>query len=75
MRKVILATVAAIIVMCVPLAATVRAEDTTVIKKENSDGDRSTTVIKKHDEDRDRGAVIVSPPSDEKKVIIHKDND
>lgn len=61
MRKVIIATAAMAIVMSVPMTA-VRAEDTTVIKK-NDDGDRSKTVIKKKEE-----------PT-EKRVIIHKDND
>jgi hypothetical protein len=61
MRKVLLATVATAIVMSVPMASIVKAEDTTVIKKDN-DADRTKTVIKKDE------------PS-EKKVIIKKDND
>jgi hypothetical protein len=61
MRKVLLATVATAIVMSVPMASIVKAEDTTVIKKDN-DADRTKTVIKKDE------------PS-EKKVIIKKDHD
>jgi hypothetical protein len=64
MRAIMLATVAAFI-MSVPMAAAVKAEDTTIIKKD-SDGDRSKTIIKK-DEPRDRDV--------DKKVIIRKDND
>ena len=62
MRAIMLAITAAFI-MSVPMAAAVKAEDTTVIKKD-VDGDRSKTVIKKKEE-----------PREEKKVIIHKDND
>jgi hypothetical protein len=50
--------------MSVPMAAAVKAEDTTVIKKD-VDGDRSKTIIKKKEEPRDV----------DKKVIIRKDND
>jgi hypothetical protein len=64
MRAIMLATAAAFI-MSVPMAAAVKAEDTTVIKKD-VDGDRSKTIIKK-EEPRDRDV--------EKKVIIRKDND
>ena len=64
MRAIMLATAAAFI-MSVPMAAAVKAEDTTIIKKD-VDGDRSKTVIKK-EEPRDRDV--------EKKVIIRKDND
>jgi hypothetical protein len=64
MRAIMLAITAAFI-MNVPMAAAVKAEDTTVIKKD-VDGDRSKTIIKK-EEPRDRDV--------EKKVIIHKDND
>jgi hypothetical protein len=63
MRAIMLATAAAFI-MSVPMAAAVKAEDTTVIKKD-VDGDRSKTIIKKEEPRRDV----------EKKVIIHKDND
>ena len=62
MRAIMLAITAAFI-MSVPMAAAVKAEETTVIKKD-VDGDRSKTVIKKKEE-----------PREEKKVIIHKDND
>jgi hypothetical protein len=63
MRAIMLAITAAFI-MSVPMAAAVKAEETTVIKKD-VDGDRSKTVIKKKEEPRDT----------EKKVIIRKDND
>ena len=63
MRAIMLATAAAFI-MSVPMAAAVKAEDTTIIKKD-VDGDRSKTVIKK-EEPRDRDV--------EKKVIIRKDD-
>jgi hypothetical protein len=63
MRAIMLAITAAFI-MSVPMAAAVKAEDTTVIKKD-VDGDRSKTIIKKKEEPRDT----------EKKVIIHNAND
>jgi hypothetical protein len=63
MRAIMLATAAAFI-MSVPMAAAVKAEDTTIIKKD-VDGDRSKTIIKK-EEPRDRDV--------EKKVIIHKED-
>jgi hypothetical protein len=63
MRAIMLATAAAFI-MSVPMAAAVKAEDTTVIKKD-VDGDRTKTIIKK-EEPRDRDV--------EKKVIIHKED-
>ena len=63
MRAIMLAITAAFI-MSVPMAAAVKAEDTTIIKKD-VDGDRSKTVIKKEEPRRDV----------EKKVIIRKDND
>ena len=62
MRAIMLAITAAFIVS-VPMAAAVKAEETTVIKKD-VDGDRSKTVIKKKEE-----------PREDKKVIIRKDND
>jgi hypothetical protein len=62
MRAIMLVITAAFI-MSVPMAAAVKAEDTTVIKKD-VDGDRSKTVIKKKEE-----------PREDKKVIIRKDND
>ena len=63
MRAIMLAITAAFI-MSVPMAAAVKAEDTTIIKKD-VDGDRSKTVIKKKEEPRDV----------DKKVIIRKDKD
>ena len=65
MRKLILVAIAAG-VMSAPLAASVKAEDTTVIHKDGY-GDRKT-IIKKHD---DRSYVA---PREEKKVIIHHDD-
>jgi hypothetical protein len=63
MRAIMLATAAAFI-MSVPMAAAVKAEDTTIIKKD-VDGDRSKTIIKK-EEPRDRDV--------DKKVIIRKED-
>ena len=61
MRAIMLVITAAFI-MSVPMAAAVKAEDTTVIKKD-VDGDRSKTIIKKEE-----------PRDVEKKVIIHKED-
>jgi len=61
MRAIMLATAAAFI-MSVPMAAAVKAEDTTIIKKD-VDGERSKTIIKKEE-----------PRDVEKKVIIHKED-
>jgi hypothetical protein len=69
MRKIILATMAAAIITA-PMATVVKAEDTTVIKKDN-DGDRSTTVIKK----RDDVNMLPVPHTEEKKTIIKKEGD
>jgi hypothetical protein len=64
MRAIMLATAAAFI-MSVPMTATVKAEETTVIKKDfDGDHDRSKTVIKKEE-----------PRDVDKKVIIKKDRD
>jgi hypothetical protein len=54
-------------IMSVPIAASVKAEDTTVIHKDDGYGSRKT-IIKKHD---DRTYVA---PREEKKVIIHHDD-
>jgi len=69
MRKLILATVAAVIVAA-PLATAVKAEDTTIIKKD-SDGDRSKTVIKKNDDVN----LLPVPHTEERKTIIKKEHD
>ena len=69
MRKILLATVAAVIATA-PLATAVKAEDTTVIKKDG-DVDRSTTVIKK----RDDVNLLPIPHTEEKKTVIKKEND
>jgi hypothetical protein len=69
MRKLILATLAAIIVGA-PMGQAVRADDTTVIKRDN-DPDQSTTVIKKKDE----VAPLPVPHVEEKKTIIKKEGE
>ena len=69
MRKIMLATVAAIIATA-PLASAVKAEDTTVIKKDG-DTDHSTTVIKK----REQLNLLPVPHTEEKKTIIKKDEE
>jgi hypothetical protein len=69
MRKLTLATIAAI-VFGAPLGQAVRADDTTVIKRDN-DADQSTTVIKKKDE----VAPLPVPHVEEKKTIIKKEGD
>ena len=69
MRKLILATIAAAIVTA-PMITVVKAEDTTIIKRDN-DGDRSKTVIKK----RDDVNLLPVPHTEEKKTIIKKEND
>ncbi len=51
------------------MVASAKAEDTTIIKRDNDAG--QTTVIKKRQEDRPFLAV----PGTEKKVIIRKDRD
>ena len=56
MHKLIFATTAALI-LTAPLATLVKADETTVIKKDDGLGDRKT-IIKKHDEDR---AIIRTP--------------
>ncbi len=64
MRKLILMTATAAVVG-LPLATTVKAEET-IIKR---DGPVDRTVIRR---DVDRPAVV-APPVEEKKVIIHRD--
>jgi hypothetical protein len=58
-------TLAAASIATLPLAAAVKAEETTVIHKDNGYGDHKT-VIKKH-ENTPFGSRV------EKKVIIHHD--
>jgi hypothetical protein len=67
MRKVILASIAAVIVTA-PLAAIVKAEDTTVIKRD-SDGDK--TVVKKKEELH----VLPVPHTEESTTVIKKERD
>ena len=66
MRKLILASMAAAL-LAAPMASSVRAEDTTVIKK--NEGDK--TVIKK----RDEPTVLSVPHAEEHKTMIKKDHD
>ena len=67
MRKLIL-RMAAVAIITAPMATVVKAEDTTVIKR---DGDGDKTVIKK----RDDVNLLPVPHVEEKKTIIKKDND
>jgi hypothetical protein len=69
MRKLILGTLA-VVVIGAPVGQAVRADDTTVIKRDN-DGDSNTTVIKK----REDVAPLPVPHTEEKKTIIKKEND
>ncbi len=67
MRQIIqIIAVAAII--GVPIATVVKADDTTVIKRDNETG--SKTIIKKRDDMNDHSV----PQSEEKETIIKKDN-
>lgn len=67
MRKLIFASLAAAIVTA-PLASAVKAEDTTIIKKD--DGDSSKTIIKK----RDDVNVVPVPHTEERTTIIKKED-
>ncbi len=67
MRKLLMVTMAATI-MTVPMATAVRAEDTTVIKR-NDDGDK--TIVKKRDELH----VLPVPHVEDNKTIIKKEHD
>ena len=70
MRKILLA-LAATAVMAAPMATAVKAEDTTVIKRDNDSGDHKTTVIKKdHDVN-----VLPVPHEEEKTTVIKKEHD
>jgi Ni/Co efflux regulator RcnB len=66
MRSIVLATVAAF-ALSTPLALSAKAEDTTVIKKENGFGDK--TVIKKK-EPSSTTVIKKEEPRVDKKVII-----
>lgn len=68
MRKFILMTGAALIVG-LPLATMVKAEETTIIKKDTPRVEHDTVI--KRDVDR----PVVAPPVEDKKVIIHRDRD
>ncbi|HUI14648.1 MAG TPA: hypothetical protein VL048_14400 [Xanthobacteraceae bacterium] len=68
MRTLVFVTAAAL-VMSVQMIASAKAQDTTIIKRNDDTG--QTTVIKKRREDRPFLAV----PDTEKKVIIRKDRD
>ncbi len=65
MRKLIVAVTTAVIASAA-LAAPVKADETTVIRKDDGMGDHKT-IIKKHE---DRGFIA---PREEKKVIIDHD--
>jgi len=67
MRPIILATSAALVLSLQLAASAARAEDTTVIQKDQPRD--STTVIKKRDDIN----LFPIPHPEEKKVIIHKD--
>ncbi len=67
MRKLIMATMTAA-VLTVAVATAVRAEDTTVIKRDDA-GDK--TVVKKRDELH----VLPVPHVEEKKTVIKKERD
>jgi hypothetical protein len=69
MRTLVLAAAAAAIAISVPMASAVKAEDTTVIKKDR-DGDSSTTIVKKREELK----ILPVPHTEEKTVIIRKDH-
>ena len=69
MRKLILGALA-VVVLGAPMGQAVRADDTTVIKRDNDDNS-NTTVIKK----RDEVAPLPVPHTEEKKTIIKKEND
>jgi len=51
-------TLAAALVFSVQLIGTVRADDTTVIRKDSDADGNSTTVIKKHESDDDHTVII-----------------
>ena len=69
MHKLIFATTAALI-LTAPLATLVKADETTVIKKNDGLGDRKT-IIKKHDEDR----AIIRTPEEKKSRSITTSTD
>ncbi len=67
MRKLILASLAAAI-LTAPIASVARADETTVIKRDDGD---SKTIIKK----RDDVNVLPVPHVEEKRTIIKKERD
>ncbi len=69
MRPIILATNVALVLSLQLAASAARAEDTTVIQKDQP-SHSSTTVIKKHDDIN----LFPIPHPEEKKVIIHKEH-
>lgn len=66
MRKLILATVAPVIVLA-PIASAVKAEDTTVIRKDEPDRDKTTVIKKKEDVN-----VLPVPHTEEKRQSSKK---
>ena len=67
MRKLLFVSMAAVIVSA-PLATMVKAEDTTVIKRD-SDGDK--TIVKKREELN----VLPVPHTEERTTVIKKEHD
>ena len=68
MRKVIFTCITAALVTA-PMASIVKAEDTTIIKRDNRDSDGDKTVIKKREEH------VLPVPHTEEKTIIKKERD
>ena len=68
MRKLIFTCIAATLVAA-PMTTIVKAEDTTVIKRDR-DGDRDKTVFKKREERN-----VAPVPHTEEKTIIKKDHE
>jgi Ni/Co efflux regulator RcnB len=68
MRKLVFTCIAATLVAA-PMTTVVKAEDTTVIKRDR-DGDRDKTVIKKREE-----LNVVPVPHTEEKTIIKKEHE
>ena len=80
MNKLIFTCIAAVLVTA-PMATVVKAEETTVIKREH-DRDRGNTVIKEREGDGDRTVVkkreeldVLPVPHTEEKTIIKKERD
>jgi Ni/Co efflux regulator RcnB len=79
MNKLVFACIAAALIAA-PMATIVKAEETTVIKREH--GDRDNTVIKEREGDGDRTVIkkreelnVLPVPHTEEKTIIKKERD